>query len=307
MKRYPKILSLGHELVAEIFDNPVELTEKIDGSQCRVHLAEGFCGCGSKNAGIADQKTFRIAHEQTDRMYEEKMWEGWGEDVTLFCEFLSKEKHNVLKYDRVPYNNLYLFGAIIDDTHVTTEKLEALARDLHIEPPSVLASKKEIKSQDELEEYLTITSVLGGTILEGIVIKNYHQSYPPLLTSTQAFFGYPLAGKIVRNDFKERLDKEWKVKKIKESAIERVTAEFLTEARFNKSIQHLQDEGKLTSEMKDMKVLLPEFWNDLMDEEKDEIIKIAMSDFWKILKKRCDSYVVNNYKEHLIKKQFNNE
>jgi len=303
-KKYPKILSLGHDLVADIFNNPVELSEKLDGSQARIHLTEGYCICGSKNVGIADQKAFAIAHAQTDRIYEEKTWESWGTDVTLFCEFLSKEKHNVLKYDRVPYNNLYLFGALIDDKHITTDKLTQLANDLRIEPPHILGNEIKIGSQEDLQKYMTTESVLGGTILEGIVIKNYHDSYPPLLTSTQAFFGYPLSSKLVRDDFKERLNKEWGDKKKREAPLERVTTEFITEARFHKTIQHLADEGKLSHEMKDMVVLLPEFWSDLLDEEKDEIIKIAMSDFWRTLKKRCDGFVVQSYKRHLVDRQF---
>ena len=304
MFRYPKVLGLGHEMIAEIFNNPVELSEKVDGSQCRIHLTEDITACGSKNVGIADDKMFAIAHQQTQRIWNEKVWRAFGDDITLFTEFLNKEKHNVLKYERVPLNHLYLFGAIINDKHLKTKELIELATEINIEPPIILASKKEIESQDELEEYLTITSGLGGTLLEGIVIKNYDQSYPPLLASTQAFFGYPLVGKLVRDDFKERLNKEWSGKKQKETPMAKVTSEFLTDARFHKSIQHLEDEGKIGYEMCDLKVLIPEFYNDLLDEEKDEITKLAMVEFWRQLKKKCDNYVVGAWKKHLLDKQF---
>ena len=93
MKRYVKVLSLGQPLLVEIFDDPVELSEKIDGSQCRIHLTEDFVACGSKNVGLASEKMFAIAHEQSDRIWNERAWRTFGDDITLFTEFLNKEKH----------------------------------------------------------------------------------------------------------------------------------------------------------------------------------------------------------------------
>ena len=304
MKRYPKVLSLGQPLVAEIFDNPVEITEKVDGSQCRIQLTEDIAKCGSKNMTPADGKMFELAHEQANRIWHGDVWCKYGDNVTLFMEFLNKEKHNVLIYSRVPLNNLYLFGAMVDDRHLKTEELLELANKLDIEPPHVIASEITINDQDDLTEYLKTPSVLGNTILEGVVIKNYHNSYPALLASTQAFFGYPLAGKLVRDDFKERLNKEWSGKRQRETPLAKVTKEFLTEARFNKAIQHLNDNGEITYEMRDLKGIIPEFYRDLIEEEHDEIVKLAMVDFWPHLRKRCDGYVVKTWKQYLIDKQF---
>ena len=304
MKKYPKVLSLGQPLVAEIFDNPVEITEKVDGSQCRIQLTDEFVNCGSKNMIPADGKMFGLAHDQAKRIWNSDAWRGFGDDVTLFMEFLNKEKHNVLIYGRVPSNNLYLFGAIVDDEHFQTEELLKLADKLDIEPPHILASEVSIDNQDDINEHLKTPSVLGNTILEGVVIKNYHNSYPALLASTQAFFGYPLVGKLVREDFKERLNKEWSGKKQRETPLTKVTTEFLTEARFHKAIQHLKDNGELTYEMKDLKNIIPEFYRDLIDEEHDEIVKLAMEDFWRHLKRKCDNYTVQEWKRYLVEKQF---
>lgn len=304
MKRYPKVLSLGQPLIADIFNDPVEITEKVDGSQCRIQLTDGFFNCGSKNVVPADEKMFHLAHEQAERIWNTDIWYEYGDDVILFTEFLNKEKHNVLIYGRVPLNNLYLFGAIIDDRHLKTEELLELANKFDIEPPHVIASEINIDDQNNLMEYLKTPSALGNTILEGVVIKNYHDSYPALLASTQAFFGYPLAGKLVRDDFKERLNKEWSGKKQRETPLAKVTKEFLTEARFHKAIQHLHDDGELTYEMKDLKVIIPEFYRDLIDEEHDEIVKLAMMDFWQHLKRKCDGYAVKEWKRYLVEKQF---
>lgn len=304
MKRYPKVLSLGQQLVAEIFDDPVEITEKVDGSQCRIQLTEEFFNCGSKNVVPADTKMFSLAHKQTERIWNADDWHKCGDDITLFTEFLNKEKHNVLVYGRVPLNNLYLFGAIVNGAHLQTKELLELANKLDIEPPHIIASEINIEGEADLMEYLKTPSVLGNTVLEGVVIKNYHNSYPALLASTQAFFGYPLAGKLVRDDFKERLNKEWSAKKQRETPLAKVTKEFLTEARFHKAIQHLHDNGELTYEMKDLKSIIPEFYRDLIEEEHDEIIKLAMMDFWQHLKRKCDGYAVKEWKQYLLTRQF---
>lgn len=304
MKRYPKVLSLGQPLIADIFSHPVEISEKVDGSQCRIQLTEDSVKCGSKNVGIADEKMFRLAHEQAERIWNEKVWWTFGDDITLFAEFLNKEKHNVLIYGRVPLNNLYLFGAMVDDRHLQTDELIEIAKELQIEPPHILAAESDVKSQSDIEEYLKVDSCLGNTILEGVVIKQYHETYPALLASTQAFFGYPMAGKLVRDDFKERLDKEWSGKKQRETPLAKVTTEFLTDARFNKAIQHLADEGRITYEMNNLKDIIPEFYRDLVDEEHDEIVKIAMEEFWRQLKRKCDSFSVQEWKRYLVEKQF---
>ena len=304
MLKYPKVLSLGQPLIVEIFDDPVEISEKLDGSQVRINLTEFHVQCGSKNVDIADNKMFAIAHEQANRIWQNNVWQAFGSDITLFCEFLNKEKHNVLVYDHVCHNNLYLFGGMCNNRHLQTQELIELANALDIEPPNILASEIKIDNQDDLNEYLKIQSVLGGTILEGIVIKNYHNTYPALLASTQAFFSYPLAGKLVRDDFKERLNKEWGIKKKKELPLNRVTTEFLTEARFHKSVQHLRDQNLITYEMNNLKNIIPEFYNDLLDEERDAIMEIAMVDFWRQLKRKCDNYVVQEWKRYLLDKQF---
>lgn len=304
MKKFPKVLTLGQPLLIEIFNDPVDLTSKIDGSQCRIHLTEFNVECGSKNVDTADVKMFELAYQQADRIWNENIWQTFGDDITLFTEFLNKPKHNVLKYDRVPKNNLYVFGALIDGNHLRTEELIELATELNIEPPHIIASQIKIENPDDLNNYLETESILGGTKVEGIVIRNLYKSYPPLLVSTMAFTDYPLVGKLVREDFKERLNKEWSGKKQRETPLAKVTTEFLTDARFHKTIQHLNDNGELTYEMKDLKNIIPEFYRDLIDEEHDEIVKLAMEDFWRQLKRKCDNYTVQEWKRYLVEKQF---
>ena len=139
MYKYPKILHIGAPLVETIFFNEVEITEKIDGSQCRIELTEDSVMVGSKNQGIADHGMFEIAHDQGDRIHSETDWRTLGSEVTLFCEFLKEPKHNTIKYDRVPLNHLYLFGAMIGSDHMVTGGLVEMANELVIDPPNVMS------------------------------------------------------------------------------------------------------------------------------------------------------------------------
>ncbi len=125
------------------------------------------------------------------------------------------------------------------------------------------------------------------------------------MATTQAFFGYPLCGKIVRDDFKERLNQEWSARKQRDAPLTRIAKEFLTEARFHKAIQHLEEGGKITYEMNNLKDIILRFYNDLLDEEKDEIIKVVMESFWKPLRRKCDNFAVQAWKQYLKDKQFN--
>lgn len=46
---------------------------------------------------------------------------------------------------------------------------------------------------------------------------------------------------------------------------------YRTEARWQKAVQHLRDEGKLLGEPKDIGPLMAEIWRDLVEEEKAEL------------------------------------
>jgi hypothetical protein len=304
MYKYPKILHIGAPLVSTIFDNEVEVTEKVDGSQCRIELTEDSVMVGSKNQGIADHNMFEIAHDQGERIHKETDWRTLGSKVTLFCEFLNKPNHNTIKYDRVPLNNLYLFGAMVGDTqdHMITGGLIEMAKHLEIDPPNVIICGL-VESVEELKEFMTHQSYLGGSAVEGVVIKNYNRTYDPLQVHSQEYIGYPMAAKYVREDFKISNAKQWNTIDRKKG-VDAIVDMFLIGDRFQKAIQHLDEEGKITYTKKDLQHLIPEFFNDLMDEKKEVMTGMIMGDVFKALKKRANAYVVSSWIDHLAERQF---
>ena len=306
MLKYPKIPHIGsnNRFIEHIFDTPVEISEKLDGSMNRLNFTDSHVECGSKNVNIADTKMFEIAYQQAERIWKDDVWRTFGDDVTLFCEFFNKKCHNIINYNNLPLGNLYLFGCIINNQHLGSNELLELAKELKIEPLNILESNIKINDPDTLMGYLDGDSGLGGGIREGIVIRNHSFLYDHLSTSSQAYVGFPVSAKLVRDDFKERLKKGWGEKKKRETPLAMVEKEFLTDARFHKTVQHLRDDGDITYEMNNLKDIIPEFYNDLLDEEKDEITKLAMRDFWQQLKRKCDNFVVKEWKAYLLEKQF---
>src|ERR1043165_2665980 len=113
LRSYPKIYNIGHRIVLNIFDDEVQIEEKIDGSQFSFGMYEDKTGrflelrCRSKGAEIntfAPEKMFSKAVE-TAQSVKEKLMLNW----TYRCEFLGRPKHNVLAYDREPKGSLVLF------------------------------------------------------------------------------------------------------------------------------------------------------------------------------------------------------
>ena len=324
IKRFPKIKNMGDRLLTHLFDNESEISEKLDGSQFRIYLdSDGLFEVGSKNQEGLELFTSRIEmtksngkHDMFDLAVEqaEKLklkleiyLDGIGaENITLYTEYLRSKKHNALCYERVPLNNLYLFGTIYlrdDKIHnMRTSDLITLANELNLESPNILYEGK-ISNQEDLKEMLEGESILGGTKIEGIVIKNYSKTYPVDLLSTERYVGFPLAGKLVRDEFKEVQGGEWNKQK-KASSIDGIAETYLTEARFLKSIQHLKEEEKLTFEKKDLAILIPEVLKDLLGEEGEQINRIILNKFHEEFRRRISNYVVKQYTEFLLNKQF---
>ena len=298
----------------------------VHNSQFRIYLnTDGLFEVGSKNQEGLELFKSRIEmtksnnkHDMFDLAVEKaeelkpslSVWLGTNfgmMDITLYIEYLRNLKHNALRYERLPKNNFYLFGvtATLNNGNIlnynTTELIE-LANYLHIEPLNILYEGK-ISNQYDLKEMLERESILGGTKVEGIVIKNYSKTYPADLLSTERYVGFPLAGKLVRDEFKEVQRDEWHKQK-KANSIDEIAETYLTKQRFLKSIQHLQEENRLTWEKKDLAILIPAVLNDLLEEEGERINKIVLDKFHEEFRRRISNYVVKQYTEYLLAKQF---
>ena len=175
---YPKVFSIGSEYIPNIFEGTVEVTEKVDGSM--------FCmGCSSDNQIVMRSKSKELFMKSYEKMFElavnyvidhqELLLKYPG--MYFYGEFLNEPKHNVLCYNRVPKNNIILFGVFKESSgfYKKYQELQEWAEMLELEPVPLLYYG-EVKSKDELLNFLELESILGGPKVEGVVVKNYNQT-----------------------------------------------------------------------------------------------------------------------------------
>lgn len=295
---FPKIFAIGTDYISGIFENEVEITEKIDGSQFDFGKIGGELYMRSKGVMIfpdAIPAMFAGAGE-----YAQSIVDKIPDNTVFYCEHLNKPHHNTLTYGRVPTNGLILFG-VSDHTGKfisAYEELLGYAQLIGIECVP-LVYKGKIDTPDGLKDLLDRESVLGGTKIEGIVVKNYAK---PFLLGGQAI---PLmAGKFVSEEFKEVHADSWKAEHSTRGKWDSFKDGYRIEARWEKAVQHLRDSGVLTNSPQDIGKLLSEVKRDITEEEQDTIKEFLWREFGDELLRHSTGGLPEWYKEKLLNRAF---
>ena len=295
---FPKIFAIGTDYISRIFDNEVEVTEKIDGSQFVFGRVKGELYMRSKGQQLYIDNPEKMFFEGMD--YIVSIENIIPDDTIFYCEYLKKPKHNTLVYDRIPENHLMLFGAS-SPLKSFDRDFAAYALDFRIEPVPILY-KGKIESVDMLMELLQTDSVLGNCKVEGVVVKNYDQ---PFLLGGQPI---PLMmGKFVSEAFKEVHNKNWKEKSTHRGRWETFKMQFRSEARWQKAVQHLAEKGALENEPRDIGKLIKEIQRDIIEEESGRITDFLMKEFGSEVTRYATGGFPEWYKEELAKRVFNNK
>lgn len=292
---YPKIYALGNAAIAHLFeDNDLLVQEKVDGSQFSFGLIEGELRCRSKGKELvldAPDKMFAPA-VATVLSLKMDLTPGW----TYRGEVLTKPKHNVLAYDRMPEKHIILFD--INDrqeSYLPYVKVQEEARRLGLEVVPLLDLKAN--TPEDFMALLETTSILGGQKIEGVVVKNYNRFTKD---------GKAMMGKYVSERFKEIHTKPFRAANSTQKDIISLLAEkYTTEARWDKAIQHLRERDELTDSPKDIGLLMKEVSLDLISECKEEIMEALWKHASKHILKKAVSGLPEWYKQRLFKKQFN--
>lgn len=279
---YPKVAALGHRAVADIFDGEVEITEKLDGSQFAFGVVGGELYCRSKGRQIPIDSVTENDLFYPVITYVRSLAEAGRilENVWFYGETLKSPKHSTLRYNHIPHNHFALFGAVYaaDERkwapHTTLEELAAYMDvgvvqllDVTPDPESILLF---LSGSPE--------SQLGGAPMEGVVVKNYSKEYlygPTLFPIMTA--------KYVSEEFKEVHAKNWKAENTGKGKWSVFKEQFATEARWQKSIQHMAEAGTLLGEPKDIGQLMIEVQKDIGQECKEEILRFLWKEFGKEL------------------------
>lgn len=298
---YPSIFNLGHKAVADLLSVPVNVEEKIDGSQFSFGVDEnGELHIRSKGATInvdAPDRMFLTAVTTAKELTNAQLLHpGW----TYRCEYLTKPKHNCLAYNRVPFRNLIIFDinrGHEDYLSYPDKNEESFRLSLETVPLLFCGMLTDIES---LKGVLQTESCLGGPKIEGVVIK----------PTAYNLFGEDkkvLMGKFVSEEFKEIHTREWKNQN--PSSVDILTSlglTYKTNARWEKAVQHLRDGGTLKDSPTDIGALLKEVILDVEKECRDEIIQKLWAWAWPHLRRKVTAGLPEWYKDGLLQKQFDN-
>ena len=284
---YSSSYRIGHKILADIFtpDCQVVIEEKIDGSQFTFGVDEnGHLLCRSTNLPLdlsAPEQMFQKAIEMA-RSVQNKLTPGWQ----YVGEYLQKEKHNALRYNRIPYRNFIGFDIRtgVEDYLTPGLKWAEFTR-LGLETVPLYYSGT-IPSMTEIKEYLTRESVLGGRI-EGVVIKCYDR----FISKKMAF------AKLVQVDFQEvNAAAQRELNPSGKDVIGQAVAAFKTEARWKKAVQHLKESGEAVNAPQDIPALMKLVNQDLLADQ-DEIKQMLFDLTWKQIAREVGRGLPEWYKE----------
>lgn len=292
---YSKIYQIGHKVIRNIFDDVVLIEEKVDGSQFSFGVIDGVLCARSNNKQLmleAPDNMFKKAVE-TIKSIEHLLHPGW----TYRGEYLQKPKHNTLAYDRTPYNNIMGFDIMREgqEDYLPYDEKRAEFERIGLEVVPIIYQDK-VESLEMFNKFLDRTSILGGQKIEGVVVKNYS-----LITGDKKV----AMGKYVSEAFKEVHNKDWKERNPSRTDIVlQIIDRYKSEARWNKAIQHMRENGTLDESPKDIGGLMQEVSTDITAECGDEIKEILFKHFWKTISRGVVQGLPEWYKQQLAEKAF---
>lgn len=303
LSSYSKIFALGTPCIRSIFSSEVEVTEKVDGSQFVFGVVDGLLKMRSKGAEIfvgAPNKQFANGINYVISLAADNHL---PEGIIFYCEYLQKEKHNALTYNRTPKNHLALYavsdvggeGAGSREYCNNYEALSEWARGLDIDVVPLIYQGK-LETSDQVLEFLDRESYLGGPKIEGVVVKNYGKAF---LDRGQEPCSV-MSGKLVSEAFKEVHRADWKPNQTPRGKWDAFKAAYRSEARWEKAVQHMRDAGQLTETPKDIGTLIKEVRADIVAEERDAILEFLWREFSDELLRTSIAGLPEWYKEKIL-------
>lgn len=298
---FPKILHIGDKQIADLFDGPVEITEKVDGSQFGFGKVNGrlFVRSKGRELDLDNPDNMFIDGVEYVKTIESEI----PDNYTFYGEYLQKPKHNTLAYDKIPSNHIALFGAY---DYTTKEfhpysKIQEWAAILGTDVVPLLFEGKATPEQ-VLALVENQVSYLGGQNIEGVVVK----AYKPWMFLGQIPLSV-MSGKYVTEAFKEVHIKNWKAENTGKGRLEVAVTQYRSEARWNKAVQHLRDAGTLEGTPRDIGPLIKEVKADVIEEEKEAIKAQLWAIYGEQFTRAATEGLPQWYKEQLVKGEVNGQ
>lgn len=258
---YPKVYNLGHPAIRDLFDGPVVVEEKVDGSQFSFGILDGALCFRSRNKQIVASAA-EMFQDGVDSIIEiaDLLTPGW----VYRGEYLRVPKHNSIAYVRVPRGHVVVWDIMVGLEEYADRELKAAeANRIGLEVAPLIFDGDMELSMDTVDEWLDTESFLGGAKIEGIVIKN---------AGRFGRDGKMLAGKYVSEKFKETNKVNFAKSNPKGKDILLRLKEYVcTEARWRKAVERMRDSGDLEMSPKDIGSLIKEIQRDVQCECQDNI------------------------------------
>lgn len=312
---YPSIYNLGHRAVRDLLNYPHVVEEKVDGSQ----FSFGLFPPAPFDLLNPDSSTLELrvrskgavmSPEAPEKMFSKAvasvkerlhlLHPSW----TYRGEYLAKPKHNTLAYDRTPNGHIILFDVSTGDSERLSpadKATEAERVGLECVPALNAWTIDERVTLESLRNIIDNTrSVLGGQLVEGVVIKPLVELY--------GVDKKTLMGKFVSERFKEAHKLDWRETNPNSSDIlEKLISAYATPARWQKAIQHLHEVGQLEDSPRDISNLLNEIKKDTGQDCKEEIQKALWKWAWPHIERGLVKGFPEYYKNELLRRQFEQE
>lgn len=295
---YPDIFNLGHPAVKELLDGPVNVEEKVDGSQISFGLIEGVVRVKSKGAELVVEAPEKMFTQAVQMIQQVHATHGLTPDWTYRGEYLQKPKHNALAYDRIPVQHIILFDINEDEEAYLSPqaRVEEAAR-LGFECVPVLYSGM-VTEATQLRALLETTSVLGGQQIEGMVVK-------PVGYDLYGRDHKVLMGKFVSEQYREVQKGAWReANPTSGDVVEQLGQQHRTVARWMKAVQHLREAGTLELSPRDIGALMREVPQDVAKECREEIMAALWKWAWPKIARDSTRGLPEWYKQWLLDQQF---
>lgn len=299
---YAKVLPLGHAMLENLLKGRVEITEKVDGSCARFGNFGGSLRYGSHHVNFSDE-------QPVDEMflpgwqYLETIADRFEPNVVYFAEYLKGPHQSTISYSRAPTNHFMLFD-IYDANLIrwrNQDEIRGAAIRLGIDPPNILwEGPGETLTQEQLNKLLETQSYLGGSVIEGVVLKNREATAIVSNPHDLRMPPHPPMGKLVRESFKETNRVAFK----KDNPVESAIAMVQNKARWEKAVLALRDRGELSGELRDIALLIPEVQRDVELEAKADILELFWQAHSREILKGAVRGLPDFYKGRLAEQQF---
>lgn len=272
MHSYSSPLALGHKFLEGFWEGVVVVEEKVDGSQLSLRV--------DPTTNVVEARSRRMA---LDMVNPEKLFAPAIETFlnahlipgeTYRGESMSRPKANTIAYARAPKGGFALFDVDYgDQDYADPSVLARVAEAMGVEAVPVLGVYESQPPLEELQALLERESFLGGSKIEGIVLKNYGVLGPDHKV---------MMAKLVSADFQETHKHDWRERNpTKGDIIEKLIAKYKTEARWRKAVAHLREEGLIRGVPQDIPLVLREAKADILADSREDIATELVEWYWK--------------------------